>query len=534
MNITGYVIYPDGGCRPNPNGYGGAGIHGYKWTLASGNKGIGHNSHAATVQGYEPKSESGEFATKAASKDELADKQKMLDWLANNQKAKVAVDVYYDMSVPIELGASNNLAELQAATHSLETLKADAIANEASLVQMRCDSQYVILGFTQYLPNWIGNNFIKRDGTTVANEDMWRRLWLVYQEYDKAGISISFKHVKGHGSCPGNNNADYLATTGVMNSRSFKLTPFYKETESQGYWKTGGDEKHPFFNLRFAFFTTEETARATPGTYYTSSQGKVVELIGKKISGSMFGLIKLAQPVELIESIVEHQKTLPSDVDYLCLLDVDAVYGQQWRYLNMIGPSYAYKHQPHRKDLVMPDGTFLTKELNPAYLAVRTIEVMDDLEDVLAQYKSKAETVVITDITNSFYEFTEEKVRVKKGEPEAFKTVCKLKSDIIVGYSVHCVDVDYHTIDKEVKSIDLRLTLGIDLPDRNCLKRLEATSPKVSIVTWNVGHGVFLYATVIESGDDIGIWSGVYSNIRMTPEAAEATKTSKAAKDKKK
>lgn len=529
MNFTGYVLYTDGGCRPNPNGHGGAGIHGYRWSTGGGTRGIGHTSHAATVHGYEPKAQAAEFASKSAPEATLADADKMATWLESNKKAKVAIDCYYDLSIPIALGASNNLAELMAAARSLEYIKEDAIEQEAKQVIIRADSMYVINGFTNNLQNWISNNFIKSDGQPVKNSEEWTQLWSVAQDYYKAGITITFEHVKGHGDCIGNNNADWLATTAVMKSKSFKLDAFYSEVPGQGYWKTGTDERHPFMALRYGYFNTEEGSHV-PGTYMTGSQGKVVELIGKKVSGSMFGLIRLAQPIEMIESIIKKQKSLPSEIDYFSLLDFDNMYGGQFRYLNMVGGDYLYCQESHRKDLYTPNKDRVTTELNPAYLASRTQDVMNVLEDVLAHYKKGDDIIVVNDITDTFYDVTEEKVKVKKGEPEQTKQVCKLKPSIVVGYSVHPLDVKYHTSTFEIKNIDLKLTLGIDMPERNALKRLEDTMPKVCLVTWSVGPGVFLYATIIESGEDVGIWSGAYSNMRVTPEALDTVEKHKGSK----
>jgi hypothetical protein len=61
--------------------------------------------------------------------------------------------------------------------------------------------------------------------------------------------------------------------------------------------------------------------------------------------------------------------------------------------------------------------------------------------------------------------------------------------------------------------------MGIDLLDRNSLRKLEELNPKVTVVTWKTGDNVFQYATVIEAGDDIGIWASVNSNIRVVTPA---------------
>ena len=76
--------------------------------------------------------------------------------------------------------------------------------------------------------------------------------------------------------------------------------------------------------------------------------------------------------------------------------------------------------------------------------------------------------------------------------------------------TVKSIDVSF--TDKE-KEITLTLTLGIDLPNRNTLKRLEKFNPIVSLLIWKVDNSLYNYACVIHTdNDEWGIWKSSYSN----------------------
>ncbi len=62
---------------------------------------------------------------------------------------------------------------------------------------------------------------------------------------------------------------------------------------------------------------------------------------------------------------------------------------------------------------------------------------------------------------------------------------------------------------------ELIMVLGIDLPTRNALNRLATVDTKVKVITWPESRNGFRYATVIETADDVSIWVGSYSNLRV-------------------
>lgn len=515
--MIGYVLYTDGGCRPNP-GFGGAGIHGYCWNTSVTAKGIGHTSHAATAQGYERKADAGEFLNKLFK--DKADEEVAKHFQENGYTNKVTVTEYLDAYVPLMFGATNNTAEMDAAIHAIQALGDQIIEKGAHCVVFRIDSMYVIKNITESIHAWRQNNWMTQLGEPVKNQDSWLVLDALVNRLRDKGIIVEFIHVDGHSDEPGNNNADWLATTGVFRGRkpNPEYVPVLKSSPSDGYWSPASENRHPFLSHRFSYFSTEDGAK-NPGVYYTGNQGKVVDELGKKVSDGGYALVRLKSNDPFVELVEDTQIQLERDLDYLAMIDMDAIYSTSLRYLNLYGADYLRVASQKKQDLYANDGALITKMLHPPYLADRVIDNMGILGEVLHAYENKTDFVTCTDITDTFFEIIEEPVKVKKGDESQTKKSYKLKADIAVGYAVHKVDVNYRLKEGGTSTADLRMTMGIDLLDRNSLRKLEELSPKVTVVTWKTGDNVFQYATVIEAGEDIGIWASVNSNIRIVASA---------------
>ena len=104
-----------------------------------------------------------------------------------------------------ESPTTNNRMELTAVIEALNSLK------RRCRVVLHTDSQYVQLGITQWLPNWIRREWKTADRKPVKNADLWQRLQSVAARHD-----IDWRWVKGHAGHAGNERADELANRGVL------------------------------------------------------------------------------------------------------------------------------------------------------------------------------------------------------------------------------------------------------------------------------------------------------------------------------
>jgi ribonuclease HI len=103
-----------------------------------------------------------------------------------------------------ERSTTNNRMELTAVIRGLEALKRRAT------VEIYTDSQYVMLGITQWLAQWRRRGWRTADKKPVKNVDLWRELDALVQAHD-----VSWHWVRGHSGHAGNERADSLANRGV-------------------------------------------------------------------------------------------------------------------------------------------------------------------------------------------------------------------------------------------------------------------------------------------------------------------------------
>lgn len=99
---------------------------------------------------------------------------------------------------------TNNRMELMAVIEALSSLK------RRCYVVVHTDSQYVQLGITEWIANWIRRGWKTADRKPVKNADLWQRLHELAARHD-----VHWRWVRGHAGVDGNERADELANRGV-------------------------------------------------------------------------------------------------------------------------------------------------------------------------------------------------------------------------------------------------------------------------------------------------------------------------------
>jgi ribonuclease HI len=480
--LKGIVIYSDGGCRPNP-GPGGWGIHGYMYSLEAPKKGSGNPEHVLTSKGY---------MTKAMA-------------AMNDGKFTEVTPIHYiDGYGSFAIDVTNNVAELAAATNAL----IHAAEYDVQSVLVLTDSEYTRKGLEMWVIGWARNQWVKSDGSEIANVGYWKRLVEARDVLKNRGVDVQIQWVKGHDDILGNELADKLATIAVMTSRRSEDRSHIDTTTAEGYWKYEPD-RNPMISHRRMYFNTQ-TEFNRPGEYYIGDHGKDDELLGKRISDGAYAVIKLEQPDPVLEMVRAHQIEIAGETDSIVMALLDQLYRpDRHKELTNYGTFAIEQPNPYRLDLLCMDREPLTRELRPPRLAMRAVEAVEGLAIQLQKYLNKDASIVTTDLTSILYETT-----VKVDKKGVSTTIMKLKPEYNVGFARLEVDANYQAGD-EVASASVILTLGIDMLDRNSLRRLEGSNPKVTLISWNEAPNVFRYATVVEAGNDKGIWAGVYSNLRI-------------------
>lgn len=466
----GATIYADAGARPNP-GFGGWGIHGYLYNSAEPKKGNGCK-YNHTPFGY----------------------------AAKGTDSSVTPLKYVDAYGTITY-TSNNGAEVIAAMNAL----AFADKNELKTVNVITDSKYVT-GGVDYLPRMISSNWVKSDGTAYKNKNEWLGLNEKLQALKAKDIKVTFSWTKGHNGEQGNTLADTYATIGVINSAKNLIIGKQVVTEAATYWNDH-DEKHPMLFHRRVFFTSHPDYN-TPGEYYLSvsdSDADKKDLHGEKSSTTSYSYVTLKTPDPYIEMLRERVLLESETEDSLLMCRLEGLYHKESRdLLNKFGNEAIGRMDSSKLDLRfvhIKDGEPLLRELNPPKIAMRTIVAVNYLKGLLLDWKSNKDTpLVSTDITPVIYEMCD------KQEYKLLPTFTSLTT----GFEVQA---KYEKGDAS-KLASIPLTLGLDLPDRNTLKKLEKHKPRVTLVTWQESPNAIRYATIITTVSAVGIWAGYYCNYK--------------------
>ncbi len=77
-------------------------------------------------------------------------------------------------------------------------------------ITVHTDSQYVLKGFTEWLPGWRRKGWKTSQGKPVENRDLWEALIAA-----AAPHTLKWVWVKGHAGNPLNERADGLAVSGI-------------------------------------------------------------------------------------------------------------------------------------------------------------------------------------------------------------------------------------------------------------------------------------------------------------------------------
>ncbi|MFZ5467140.1 MAG: ribonuclease HI [Pseudomonadota bacterium] len=99
---------------------------------------------------------------------------------------------------------TNNRMELTAAIRALEALK------RPCRIRITTDSQYVMKGITEWMPNWKRRGWRTADNKPVKNDDLWKELDAMCTRHQ-----VEWAWVRGHVGHPENELADRLANRGI-------------------------------------------------------------------------------------------------------------------------------------------------------------------------------------------------------------------------------------------------------------------------------------------------------------------------------
>ncbi|KAJ3051576.1 hypothetical protein HDU99_008376, partial [Rhizoclosmatium hyalinum] len=101
---------------------------------------------------------------------------------------------------------TNNRAELLAVIRALRACPPNAA------ITIKTDSTYVRKGITEWISNWLRNNWKNAKGDPVVNKDLWEELVVEMNARNRDGVkNVDIEYIKAHAGMWGNDQADQLA-----------------------------------------------------------------------------------------------------------------------------------------------------------------------------------------------------------------------------------------------------------------------------------------------------------------------------------
>ena len=111
-----------------------------------------------------------------------------------------------------EKNTTNNRMELMA------PIAAQSKITKKKKVQIFTDSQYVKMGITNWIHNWIKNNWQTSKKEDVKNKDLWLNLYKLTQSHD-----VEWHWVKAHAGNTLNEEVDVLAKDAAKSNQFQKI-----------------------------------------------------------------------------------------------------------------------------------------------------------------------------------------------------------------------------------------------------------------------------------------------------------------------
>lgn len=513
LKVDAIILHSDGSCVPNP-GQGGWGFHGFAFSNEPPKKGSGNPDYYVTNEGYVEKTMLDAFR-KGKDPYEKIDFTSMKEGtdtiLDQHMLAKEVTPLFYvDDFGPAPKDhrglSTNNIGEIVGFTKALEF----AIKEDIRIIRIYADSQYTLDGWNKALKVWARNGWRRRDGMVIQNVEAWEHLWKLKQQTE--GWDIVADWLPGHSIFLGNQLADMNANLGKNMTIAGLDKVMTDKQPAQGYWKVGEVDKHPLVCHQKLFFNADLQYHES-GRYYMGAVDKDLGLFGKRLSDSAYSVIQLNKPIESLESLIKHHSELSGGDNQMVVGHMSAFFKPTvYKQFTEYGTFSLYQINTWSDNLSSADKQLVTEVLDPPKKSLEAVLAMNNISMWLNEWleqKPEASRFTATDLTPHLYETS---VVTKKNKDVS---VTKLKASIIPGTGSISVDANYRDAQGAELVLPTILTFGVDLTDRNGLKRIEEQSPKVTLLTWEESPGVFRYFTVIQVEDDVGAYCGYYSNTRL-------------------
>lgn len=459
------VVYTDGSANPNP-GIIGASSNGYVYNR-EGSLDYSVDDNLFTDVGY-------------LNISEYDGSQKL-----------VFPSYIFEMRNSFSSTFTSNYAEVYALYSLLDFLIKNEYFYKSILVYS--DSNYLVSCINERLEEWKVNGWKRTDGKTVSEQELWYSLSEKLDIIRDHNIEFTIKWVKGHSNCHGNNIANFGANIARIDSHRNQYDFFFQSVKGEDFFKNK-ISIHPLLCHNNLIINLANEKLSKSNIYFQYNTDLPDNLVGKLSRLSSYSIVILNNEVPVIENVKNILRRMRY-YDSINFIKLDKLKNKKYYNRLMHFPYTSLITRKMSNTLVFMDNEVISPEINPPGLLLNALETYDVLLSLLGtNYDFKSEVDAYIDVTSYFYDVTEDKKQ---------KVKYTLKSDFSVGQRNVLLNILLPNIDKKMS---LPVSLGLDLPERNVLKRLEEYDPQIYFTCVFTSNQSFEYYFVITTKDSISIW----------------------------
>lgn len=305
--------------------------------------------------------------------------------------------------------------------------------------------------------------------------------------------------VKGHNGDIGNELADDLAGQArKLAINGYAVNSFKWHTER--YWKPNIN-KPSFLRFRQLYFinNTNNYIDADKAYFTVMNYGSID--VGKRSGDPLYGMIRMDNiPTEITEVMERYHKEHTNSQVLVYTVDLDKLYKPDYaKFFNAFGSDALSVHD---NDLTIMGKEPLAYPIKPAGLAKR---VYDSTTGLIARLEiARTEAANYQNGNGKFYFDITDLIYEDKGK----------KLNCIIKTGSKTLDLKGFELDSKEFTVNTKLVLGTDIPDRNTLKAMEGDNPKVYIMFQREGIGAYGYYIFIlsDKAKSYGVYHNMFSN----------------------
>lgn len=482
----------------------GVGVQGYAFLNIQGKKGSGCTTDYLTNLGYYSKSSS---ASKAVGDDDdeqgdengeqpvssgpfAIDKTKK-EPLPVKANSKIEVTRYIEIADHIPRVTQRyevEIAALKKALKKIEEYQIEIDKPMTASIKALFSKAVIALNFVDVWPNqeW------RHNGRTIQYLAEVKALFAQYkatkEALDTRGSALEITR-----DFDAYNQGVQLAVDFGRIASSHPENVLENYADPKGYWKLQ-NEASTFLKKAFAYYISNPCSRV-PGEYFLG--GNIDnEVLGHRVVDATYTYARLNEPNAVLETVFDRLIAASGNTDVI--LNVSMSELLRPRIVKLIG---MFKHpfaKSHPKLVNFSVGEAgVAEEQYPPRVALRAFEAMAQLRNIhdIVLANRLSPDFHLLDITDRFYQQDAKgKNRIK---PEVTSATKSMKIEAHIGDKIASVPIN----------------LGIDLPTRDDIKRIELLNPSIRLVMQVIGGNTLRFYTFVKSDEGTALYSGHYSNL---------------------